>query len=45
MADEKTPLLKSGENGQPPKVAFAPSEKYVKRFYYNCVFSLSLYQY
>ncbi len=30
MADEKTPLLKSGENGQPqPKVAFAPSEEYV----------------
>ena len=30
MANEKTPLLKSGENGDAaPKVGFAPSQEYV----------------
>ena len=34
MASEKTPLLKSGENGDAaPKVGFAPSQEYVNLLY------------
>jgi hypothetical protein len=40
MANEKTPLLSSGEEKQPlPNVAFAPSEEYVKNI---CILLLSL---